>query len=138
MDGQEADHLEEGDGRKRKERPLQAEAEVSNAQADGGRKDCTDRHAEPWRQAEMLEEQRRSVTADAVIGGMAERQLAGIAAQDVPGSRERAEHADGDEHVHYERGAGDGRDGEKQRKRRQRAINPRLRQARHEFRPFEF
>src|SRR2546430_9994086 len=60
-------------------------------------------HPEPRALLEARRRQGRGVGADSEEGGVAERDLAGIAACHVPGGRERSPHEDQDQAVEDER-----------------------------------
>ena len=78
---------------------------IADHDGHGRRDHGAGEHAEPGRDAEVLRQQRGGVAADAVEHGVAQRQLAGVAAHDVPGHRQGREHEQQHEQVGPERRA---------------------------------
>ena len=107
MDDQQAHHLENGDGREREEGAAQAQRGVADQDGDRRRNRGARQHAEPRGNAEVLRQQRGGVAADAVEHSMAQGELAGVAAHDVPGHRQGREHEQQDEEIGPERRAHD-------------------------------
>ena len=91
---QQAADFQHRNRRQREERAAQPHRRVGDDERGQHRHGGAGEHADPGRQAHADDQQRRGVAADAVEHRMAERELAGEAADDVPGRGQRSEHAD--------------------------------------------
>src|SRR5262249_38235058 len=88
--GHDQQDLGERDGGQREVRAPQPVRQVTDDQASAQRQDDADEHAQPGRAPEPCRQQGGRVGADAEEGGVAQRDLAGIAPRDVPGRRDGA------------------------------------------------
>jgi hypothetical protein len=104
------DDLGHRDGRHREVVALQAEAGPADQQAQARRDPRADAGAEPRVDAEVQQQRGRGVGAQAEERGVAERHLAGVAAEDVPGDAQLRGHQHQDHEVHVRRAV----DGERQ------------------------
>ncbi|KGQ02229.1 hypothetical protein BBAD15_g12562 [Beauveria bassiana D1-5] len=107
VDHQQPHHFQDGDGGQREERTAQPQRGIADDDGHDGRDGRARQHAEPRRDAEVLRQQGGGVAADAVEHRVAQRQLAGVAADDVPRHRQRGEDEQQDEQVGPERRARD-------------------------------
>ena len=123
MDRQQPDHFQKGNGGQREERTAQAETGIADTRPDNGCQHRSDPHADPRCQPEMGDQQRGRVSPDAVKHHMAQRQLSGIAADNVPGGRQGRKYADGDKDMDQKGRSRKHRNQHQQRQQSQRAID---------------
>src|SRR5260221_1111063 len=121
-----ADELGHRDRRHAEIMALQAEGRQSHDQRQEEAHADAERHAQERRQAPLLIKQQRQIGAGAVEHGMADRDLPGIAAEDVPGGR--ADRCEQHQRAHVLQegsavAAGD-EPGKKQQRRREREPAP--------------
>src|SRR5258706_8346561 len=106
----EHQHLRGRDGCDREVGAAQPEAEPADRQARERRDHAAGEHADPRRHVQVDLEQRRGVRAQAEEGCVPERELLGIAAEQIPRRADEGEEEDPDEHVERERALHDERE----------------------------
>src|SRR5213592_3639995 len=128
---EDQEHLRERDRGEREVGAAEAVREVADHPAGDDREHDPEEESEPRALLETRRHQGGGVGADAEEGGVAERDLARIAARHVPGGRERPTHEDQDQAVQDERIAHDQRQEGGDAEERQRGPAPGRKRSHH-------